>query len=113
MMAGQDAVAAAFLAEHERRVAESEGLLIDYAQKIGEYMRKNAPWKDQSANARNSLRATTVFARDLLGLILAGGGPPDYVKYLELANAGKYAIIRPTLEAYSGRIYKDLVEIWT
>ncbi len=112
-MAGQAAVAMAFRTEHERRVTKSKVLLTWYAQDIGNHMRKNARWVDRTGNARASLRAVTQFTSDMLGVVLVGGGPPDYVKYLELAMAGKYAIIRPTLEAYAGRIYRDLVGIWT
>jgi len=112
-VAGQEAVVAAFLSEHNRRMAASQALLKSYAAEIGNHMRSNASWEDRTSNARDSLEALTEFTDDVLEIIAKGGGPPDYVQYLELSHAGKYAIVRPTMEVYSGRIYQDLVRIWS
>jgi len=111
-MAGQAEMVTAFVREHERRVALSRDVLDSFAEEIGNEMKANARWEDRTGNARNSLEGVTEFTADVLRLIAKGGGPPDYVKYLELANAGKYAIVWPTLFAWSGRIYQELVEIW-
>jgi len=112
-MAGQDRVAAAFLAEHERRMGASRALLSSYAQEMGNWMRANARWVDRTANARNSLEGITEFTDDTLKVIAKGGGPPDYVKWLETARAGKYAIIRPCIMAFASRILRDLKTIWS
>jgi len=111
-MAGQAEVAQAFIREHERRLKNSRDVLDRFAEEIGNEMRKNARWEDRTANARASLQGLTEYKSDVLRLIAKGGGPPDYVKFLELAHAGKYAIVWPTLFAYSGRIFQALSEIW-
>jgi hypothetical protein len=112
-MAGQDQVAAAFQAAHDRRMAASRALLNSYAQEMGNWMSANARWVDRTANARNSLEGITEFTDDTLKVIAKGGGPPDYVEYLETAMAGKYAIIRPCLEHFAGLIIRDLKAIWS
>jgi len=112
-MAGQEAVKAAFMAEHNRRLEASKAVMNAYALEMGNWMRQNAQWTDRTANARNSLEALTEFGDTVLRIVAKGGGPPDYVEYLELSHAGKYAVIRPCIEQFSGRIYKDLRQIWT
>lgn len=61
--------------------------------------KQNAPWQDQTANARQSLYAfVRDVSRDTVELYLAHG--VEYGIYLEVKYAGKYAIIWPTLEAH-------------
>jgi len=112
MMAGQGDVMSNMRRAHDQRVRASRALLRSYAAEIGNWMRANARWTDRTGNARNSLEGITDFSEDALRLFLKGGGPPDYMVFLELAHAGRYAIVRPALEQFSGRIYQDLVRIW-
>ena len=112
-MAEAEAVIGAFQREHEARMKKSQAAMDYWAGEIQNYMRENARWTDRTSNARNSLSAATEFTADTLTLIASGGGPPDYVVFLELAMAGKYAIVRPTMELYAGKIYQDLVRIWS
>lgn len=111
-MAGAEAVIGAFQREHEARMEKSRQAMNYWASEIQNAMRANASWTDRTSNARNSLSATTEFTADTLTLIARGGGPPSYMVYLELAMAGRYAIIRPTLELYAGKVYQDLARIW-
>jgi hypothetical protein len=111
-MAGAEAMINAFQRAHEARMEKSRNALIAWAAEIANTMKQNARWTDRTSNARNSLTATTEFTSDVLKLIAQGGGPPDYVVFLELAMAGRYAIIRPTLELYAGKIHQDLCRIW-
>ena len=112
-MPGASEVATRFKNEHQRRVRASEALFRSYAAEIGNVLRSGAPWIDRTGNARNSLEAVTEFAEEAMVLVARGGGPPDYVRWLETAMAGRYAILRPTMELYAGRIYQDLVRIWS
>lgn len=112
-MAGAEALIAAFQREHEARMKKSQAAMNYWASEIQNAMRADASWIDRTANARNSLSAATEFTADTLTLIARGGGPPDYMVFLELAMAGKYAIIRPTLELYAGKIHQDLARIWS
>ncbi len=112
-MAGQEQVAAAFRSEHQRRLAATRELFKSYEAEIGNWMRANARWQDRTGNARNSLRAVSQFGDDVFRLVAQGGGPPDYVQFLELAMAGRYAIVRPALEHFAGLLYRDLVRVWS
>ena len=110
-MAGEDEVITALGQEHRRRVENMKTLLTSYAAEIGNWMRANAKWEDRTGNARASLGGVTAFSDDMLMLILQGG-PPSYVKFLELAMAGKYAVIRPALEHFAGPLFRDLKRAW-
>lgn len=112
-MAGQEAVASAFIAMHNQRQAATNAILQSYAAEMGNWMRSGAKWTDRTGNARNSLSAVTEFTADVWRLTAMGGGPPDYVKYLELAHGAKYAIVRPCLLRFAGPILRDLRRIWS
>jgi hypothetical protein len=111
-MAGQEAVVAAMRAEHNRRIDATRALLESFAAEMGNWMQSNAKWTDRTANARNSLNAVVEFGVDAVQLIAQGGGPPDYVKFLELAHGGKYAVVRPCLLRFAPDILKGLKRIW-
>lgn len=72
----------------------------DIAPAIESYMKGNAPWRDQTGNARRGLRASTVYDRSTVTLLLSHS--VDYGIYLELARQGQYAIIGPTLRQFGG-----------
>jgi hypothetical protein len=103
-MAGQEAVIAAFRNEHQRRLQVTRDLFQSYAAEAGNWMRANAKWIDRTGNARNSLEGIEEFTDEVFRLILKGGGPPDYVQFLELSRGGKYAVVRPALEHFAGLI---------
>lgn len=58
------------------------------------YAKKNAPWQDQTGNARAGLHAATNFGHNFAELIVAHSEP--YGIWLEIRWSGKYAIIGPT-----------------
>lgn len=62
------------------------------------YARLNAPWTDRTSNARNGLFAVTELdvRKGAYRLIIAHGVP--YGIWLEVRFAGRYAIIRPTID---------------
>lgn len=63
------------------------------------YAKTNAPWKDDTGNARNGLNGEVqVLGRDEYALILFGS--VKYQIWLEVRFAGKYAIIQPTIRHY-------------
>lgn len=60
------------------------------------WMRTNARWTDRTTNARNGLFATVDdLGRDAWLLVLSHS--VSYGIWLEVANSGKYAIVRPAL----------------
>lgn len=70
--------------------------VTDYYGVRGENaMRKNAPWKDRTTNARNGLHVVVEHAPLQHSLTFAHGVP--YGIWLEVRWAGKYSIIMPTV----------------
>lgn len=66
------------------------------------YMKTNAPWQDQTSNARNGLAARAYTDGNEYGIILFHQVP--YGIYLETRWSGRYAIINPTIEALGPQV---------
>lgn len=78
-----------------------------YAPEIEAWMKINASWTDRTGNARQTLSAVVNdIALDMVQIILAHG--MSYGIFLELANAGNYAIIGPALDEFGPRIWADV-----
>lgn len=78
------------------------------------YMRQNAPWTDQTSNARNGLRAFVERSgsngtRRRRALVLSHGMP--YGIWLETRFSGKYAIIVPSLNVQGKELMSTLSKI--
>lgn len=67
------------------------------APDVENYMKMNAPWQDQTGNARNGLFARPYREGDEVGIDL--GHSVDYGIWLEVRWSGRYAIINPTIDA--------------
>jgi len=81
-----------------------------WAPEIEQWMRDNAPWTDRTSNARQSLYTDVNFAvGEMVELIMAHG--VEYGIYLELSNAGTYAIINPALDHFAPLIWQDVVRL--
>ena len=114
-----------------RSVQEAVRQVANYWKaKLEEYAKENAPWTDQTANARQSLRAylndevpeksgaedavdypqAEELARDCVQIFLSHG--MTYGKWLELKNSGRYAIIWPTIERFLPEVQQMLQEIF-
>lgn len=99
------------VAEYGRKVnAAAERVLEILAEELKEYMQDNAVWEDRTGEARRSLDALTEVTRDSIVLYLTHG--VDYGKWLELANAGRYAIIADTMTANYDKIMQALQDIF-
>lgn len=59
--------------------------------------KRNAPWKDQTGEARRQLRAVADNPRPGVARVTLSHGVP-YGIYLEVRRAGRWSIIMPTLE---------------
>lgn len=92
------------------RLQTAVAALGDYfASRIQTDMRQNAPWEDRTGNARSGLFSISErMAVDVVRIWLSHGHTVDYGKWLELANAGKYAIIVPTFQQYMPEIEQAL-----
>jgi hypothetical protein len=87
----------------DRAVAQT----MDYfAPRVEGYARQNAPWHDQTGNARSGLRATTEHAGNQHTLILFHSVP--YGIWLEVRWNGRYAIIGPTIDAQGPQLMNAL-----
>lgn len=79
------------------------------------YMKTNAPWNNITRNARNSLTGTVNVQsspqKTRISLTLSHG--MDYGVWLELKNAGKFAIVRPTAVLYRQRVREAWKRIWS
>lgn len=76
---------------------------------IEDYMKLNAPWEDQSSNARQTLNVQVEETKNRTELVLAHG--MDYGIYLELANTGVWAIINPSLDIFGPRVWNSVIDI--
>jgi len=72
------------------------------APEVENYMKINAPWDDQTGNARNGLAARAYRDKDEIGIVLYHQVP--YGIWLETRFGGKYAIIEPTIQAMSPKV---------
>jgi len=83
--------------------------LAYYEPQVENYAKLNAPWQDQTTNARNGLIARSGKEGELHFLVLAHQVP--YGIWLEIKYAGKNAIILPTIEEYGPKVMTTLNKI--
>lgn len=87
------------MAQYARDAKQAVVSLADrWKPEIVIYAKENAPWTDQTANARQSLYAYVESADGKVIIWLSHGMP--YGVWLELRNQGRYAIIMQSLEAH-------------
>ena len=68
-----------------------------YAVKAEQWAKANRPWKDQTGDARKKLKGIPFRDNNSVGIQLVHR--VEYGKHLETANDGRYAILKPTIEA--------------
>lgn len=66
-----------------------------WSPRVQNYARSNAPWTDQTSNARNGLKAEPEVKPGVYSIVLFHRVP--YGIWLEVRNNGRYAIILPTV----------------
>ena len=69
-----------------------------FAARIESYAKQNAPWTDRTGNARQGLTARSFRTATAVSIILWHS--VSYGIWLEVKNAGRFAVILPTLEAH-------------
>lgn len=77
------------------------------AQKLESYMKANRPWTDRTGLAKQRLSAS-VSQPDSNTVRITLSHGVDYGIWLELANEGNYAIIKPTIELKSPEVISEL-----
>lgn len=80
-----------------------------YEPQVENHAKLNAPWTDQTTNARNGLIARSGKDKDNHYIVLAHQVP--YGIWLEVRFAGKYAIIMPTIDAFGPQVMGTLNKI--
>lgn len=100
------------------RVRRKIAATIAMAQSISGHatsdLRAHASWIDRTGLARASLNATVrvQFLGDRTLIILRLAHGMEYGIWLELANAGKYAIVGPTTLFYRNLMRQYIRRIW-
>lgn len=77
-----------------------------HATRATAYARQNAPWTDRTSNARNGLNAVAESGSKSHRIIIAHTVP--YGIFLEVRWAGRYAIIRPTVDHEGPEVMKTV-----
>jgi len=84
--------------------------LVEYeAAQIENQSKQNAPWTDRTGNARNTIYAFV--EQNGKNLELLHGIGVEYGKYLETSNQGKFRIIKPTIDDFTPKIKKDIIDL--
>lgn len=86
-------------------VAVAEALTDD----ITAYMKANAPWADRTGAARENLYSVVQHAaRESVSILLSHGSLIPYGVYLEVLNAGRFAIIAPSVDVWGPRMMAEV-----
>jgi len=99
----------AYLAAIERGLMK---IANSYAPDIEDWMKlqENAKWQDRSGNARQTLYTEVHHVvQSMVELVLSHG--MDYGVYLELNNAGKYAVIDPAIDHWAPILWSEVVRM--
>jgi hypothetical protein len=87
------------IGEYPKRMLDAVFALAQYfAARIEAFAKQNAPWTDQTGNARQGLTARAFREATAVTIVLFGA--VHYQIWLEVKNAGRYAIILRTLETH-------------
>ena len=78
-----------------------------WVPEIENWMKENAIWTDRTGNARQGLWSDVMEIVNSAVIILLGHGV-EYGIFLELANAGRYAIVLPALDRFLPKIWADV-----
>lgn len=84
------------------------------AQEVEDYMKANAPWKDNTGAARSGLVARAT-SSGFLGLqkSIVVAHTVDYGIWLEVKNSGEYAILLPTVEHFGPQVVANTGNFWS
>ena len=102
----------------DSRMKASDFAIQNYAKRAEQHMKSHRPWRDRTGEARRRLTASASSSWQGMGgerelrveFRLAHGVP--YGEHLEYGMGGRYAILRPTAELFSVRMWRRLQTIW-
>lgn len=79
------------------------------AREIDEWLGPHAPWRDRTTRARRGLHAFLDEEAGPIGtIVISHSTTLDYVIWLEIANQGRYSIIRPALDYWAPKTKASL-----
>jgi hypothetical protein len=85
------------IGEYPKRMLDAVFALAQYfAARIEAFAKQNAPWSDQTGNARQGLTARAF--REATAVTIVLFHTMAYGIWLEVKNSGRYAVILKTLE---------------
>lgn len=97
-----------FNARYEKQLF---GLTRIYATRATAYARKNAIWTDRTGNARNGLSSRGEKDGRVYRVTVFHGVP--YGIWLEVKFSGRYAILRPTVDALGPQFLHDAGKLFS
>jgi len=89
-----------------RRLAKrfNETVSVKYANDAEQMAKQNAPWEDKTGDARKLIKGIVINEEDVIGFGISHR--VEYGKYLERDGDGKYAILKPTIEALRSKYFE-------
>lgn len=94
----------------KRQRAAVVALANNWAGQLEGRAKANAPWTDRTANARNGLFGSTEVRGNETFIRL--GHSVEYGIFLELANDGRFAILKPTIDRAVPDIHRSYKKLW-
>lgn len=101
------------LKNFDRRARKAIDATVTFqAAKSETWMRENAKWTDRTTNARNGLFAVNDHEDGTDTWLLVLAHTVSYGIWLEVANSGKYAIVRPAFLRANREIMQRLSKLF-
>lgn len=110
MMEGSDEVIRNLNNWAKRQRAASLALAENWGGQLEGRAKTNAPWADRTSNARNGLFGSVEDGNDAILIRLSHS--IEYGVFLELANDGRFAILKPTIDAAIPEVVASYKKLW-
>ncbi|MDR2095723.1 MAG: hypothetical protein LBP76_09440 [Treponema sp.] len=95
---------------YEKRLQKTAEYALGVSAQMEQWAKANAPWKDQTGDARNSLQGGVELHEKSLNIWVGQG--KAYGVYLEKDHDKKYAICEPTIKHYAPLINDTIKKAW-
>ncbi len=89
---------------------EVVALAKNWAGQLEARAKLNRPWQDRTSNARNGLFGSTEVRGDTVYIRVAHS--MEYGVFLELANDGRFAILKPTVSGAAAEVERAYRRLW-
>ncbi len=99
LLLNSGALTRALVNEKARRVRLANEAARALAVRMEASAKEEKPWRDQTGRARDSIRGTAEETGGTIRIALTGNAP--YSAALELGMGGRYAVLGPTVRAFT------------